>query len=95
MTEYSLFELAEFWLRAEEEPEDNFSDDVKAAFQLIWDVAFQAGIEEAGFKEGDCKICPGCGKFHGQASHSWVYELCPECKAKERKQNEKANGSSD
>jgi len=52
MTEYSLFELAEFWLRAEE-PEGNFSDDVKAAFQLIWDVAFQAGIEEAGFKEED------------------------------------------
>jgi len=49
MTEYSLFELAEFWLRAEE-PEDNFSDDVKAAFQLIWDVAFQAGVEEVGFK---------------------------------------------
>jgi len=52
MTEYSLFELAEFWLQAEE-PEDNFSDDVKAAFQLIWDVAFQAGVEEVGFKEGD------------------------------------------
>ena len=52
VVEYSLFELAEFWLRAEE-PEDNFSDDVKAAFQLIWDVAFQAGVEEVGFKEGD------------------------------------------
>ena len=46
MTEYSLFELAEFWLRAEE-PEGNFSDDVKAAFQLIWDVAFVAGYHEA------------------------------------------------
>ena len=46
MVEYSLFELAELWLRAEE-PEGNFSDDVKAAFQLIWDVAFQAGYAEA------------------------------------------------
>jgi len=52
MTEYSLFELAEFWLRAEE-PEGNFSDDVKAAFQLIWDVAFRTGSEEVGFKEGE------------------------------------------
>ena len=37
------------------------------------------------------KICPKCNRKFGSELHLWVYELCPECKAKERKQDEEAN----